>query len=318
MKSDKPITLVDKVLQWQHQLSPEMKQNVHWFMNNKHRGREFSSFGEAWYNQLMRIVLYGQPSSPRSLDTLELCGESFRVENLRACLAQHPARRVNHRFSIAEFLWILSGSDDLDLIAQFNKNLRQFSDDGKHMAGAYGTRLIHQWPYIFECLTKPDTRQAVATIWTPSPQPSKDIPCTVACQWLIRDEKLNVIITMRSSDCVLGLVYDFPVFAQLTNWLACRLGLETGWLQYQLGSSHIYGDKLDMVLEVLEHPESLSTWIVDKMETPLQTSGAEKMLYPATWNDKWDGDLQFFVDVLKAPNQNQVYDVLDNWCGKVA
>ena len=284
----------------------------------KHK-REFDNFGEAWYSQLARIVLDGQPSSPRDLATLELCGEVFRVNNLRACLVQHPARSVNHRFSIAEFLWILSGSDNLEEIARYNQNLRQFSDDGEHLAGAYGKRLIGQWNYILETLKKPDTRQAVASIWTPNPQPSKDVACTTMVQWLIRDDKLNVIVSMRSSDVVLGLVYDFPVFAQLTNWLACRLRLETGWLQYQLGSAHIYSDKLDMCLEVLGHPESLSTRIVPEIETEFLPSAAGAMINPEMWDAQpWPDDLKFFVEVLRSKNRNQTAEVLDLWCRKVA
>lgn len=311
-KGDDSIGLRERVMTWDARV---MTSELWAKLGAKHK-REFDNFGEAWYSQLARIVLDGKPSSPRDLATLELCGEVFRVNNLRACLVQHPVRNVNHRFSVAEFLWILSGSDDLEEIARYNQNLRQFSDDGEHLAGAYGKRLIGQWDYILETLKKSDTRQAVATIWTPSPKPSADIPCTISVQWLIRGEKLNVIVSMRSSDAVIGLVYDFPVFAQLTSWLACRLGLETGWLQYQLGSSHIYANKLDICLEVLAHPECLSTRIVPEIETEFSPPTAGALINPEMWNRKpWPDDLKFFVEVLRSKNRNQTAEVLDLWCG---
>jgi thymidylate synthase len=38
-----------------------------------------------------------------------------------------------------------------------------------------------QLDYVVEALVKDnDSRQAVLTIWRPSPAPSKDIPCTVS------------------------------------------------------------------------------------------------------------------------------------------
>jgi thymidylate synthase len=85
-----------------------------------------------------------------------------------------------------------------------------------------------------------DTRQAVMTIWTPNPGPTKDVPCTVAFQFLLRGGALNMIATMRSSDAWLGFPYDLFNFSQLLNWVAGQIGVEVGWIQMDLGSSHLY------------------------------------------------------------------------------
>lgn len=303
------ISLRDRIEGWYQQISNDLR----WQLASERDLRQFDTFGQAWYSQLARIVLNGKPSSPRDLATIEICGEAFLVKNLRSSLLVHPIRNLNAKFALAEFLWIASGSDNLEEVAKFNSQLRQFSDDGAHLAGAYGPRLLMQWKWLFKTLQKPDTRQAVATIWTPTPGPSKDIPCTVACQWLIRDNKLNAIITMRSSDIILGLPYDFYCFSQLTNWLSAHLEIETGWLQYQLGSSHLYGDKLEMALKILETPDLLETIEWPQLRWPaLSPAGAHRILtdqsLPEHLADQTfliSGDYQIFRDVLNMPNKEQ-------------
>jgi thymidylate synthase len=272
--------------------------------------REFSTFGDAWLTQLARLVTLGRPTSPRDLATLELCGEAFTVRDLRACLLLHPVRDLPVRFALAEFLWILSGSRELAPIRRYNQKLSHFSDDGEHLAGAYGPRLAEQWAWIIGCLKKPDTRQAVATIWTPAPAPSKDVPCTVAVQWLVRNERLNAIVSMRSSDVWLGLPFDFYCFAQLTNWLACQLGLDTGWLRYELGSSHLYNDKLEQAKRVLASGSDTMTLRWPRFTEPMLPSEAAKLLagdYPQREEHR------VFANVLACPTREAARRTLLAW-----
>ena len=179
-------------------------------------------------------------------------GVQLRVENLRNNILLSTERNLNYRFMVAEWLWILFGMNELKVIEQYNSEIRKFSDDGLILSGAYGPRLHHQWEYVVNKLKEdPNTRQAVASIWTPVPHPSKDIPCTLTMQFLIRDEKLHCIVNMRSSDIWLGLPYDVFTFSMLTNFVGISFShLELGSLTMNLGSSHLYERDL---------PKSMST-----------------------------------------------------------
>lgn len=155
---------------------------------------------------------------------------------------------------IAEWLWILAGLRDVASIARYNSKIADYSDDGMVFAGAYGPRLSKQWNWIVDTLTNdPDSRQAVAGIWTPQPEKSKDIPCTTQAQFLIRGGKLHSIWTMRSNDLWLGLTYDFFNQSMITNALAAVLKLPVGSLTLNTGSSHVYERDLDLITGVLEN-----------------------------------------------------------------
>ncbi len=200
-------------------------------------------FYDAWLELLTNILWYGPTSAPRGKPVRELMGVSLRVEDMTQNILVHPTRALNYRFMVAEWLWIALGRGDLASLLRYNSKIAQFSDNGTELTGAYGPRLDMQWKLVLEKLRNdPHSRQAVATIFSPTDLAidSKDVPCTLNFQYLVRENRLNCIGTMRSSDIWLGLPYDFFNFSMLANGLAAELNVLPGWLQLNLGSSHLY------------------------------------------------------------------------------
>lgn len=193
------------------------------------------------YRGLLQGLLHeGRTTAPHGRPTLELLGVTLHLGASWQNILVHPVRNLNYRFMVAEWLWVALGQNRLADLTRYNSRMAAFSDDGLTLAGAYGPRLAPQLPYVHRALADPDSRQAVAIIWTPSPPASKDLPCTVALQFILRRGQLNLIVTMRSSDAWLGVPYDFFTFSMLQNSLAGTLGVERGFIQLNLGSSHLY------------------------------------------------------------------------------
>lgn len=201
---------------------------------------EAVTFGDAWIRLLRLIDYEGKLVSPRGLDTHELMNVSFVVHEGLYNILVNKTRDLNYRFMIAEWIWILGGLNDIKSLAKYNKIMQTFSDDGEILNGAYGPRLYPQWTYVIDALKQPFSRQSVAVIWTQNPGPSKDVPCTLCLQWLLRGDRLHCTVTMRSSDAWLGLPYDFFTFSQLTNTIAAMLDVEVGSITMNLASSHLY------------------------------------------------------------------------------
>lgn len=195
-----------------------------------------------WYSEVLtRILAAGREVAPRGYRVKEVLGLSLIVEQPLDNIVVHAVRNLNFRFMVAEWLWIAFGLNDVGILTRYNSQMARFSDDGKTLAGAYGPRLRPQWAHVLSTLNRdPDSRQAVATIWTPSPSASKDIPCTISLQFMIRGGRLHTFASMRSSDAWLGLPYDVFTFSQLGNMLAGELRVEPGPLHLHLASSHLY------------------------------------------------------------------------------
>jgi thymidylate synthase len=200
-----------------------------------------TTFGEAW-GQLLDMLLVASPVSPRGIPTQELLAVQVHVDDFLNNILLSAERDLNYRFMVAEWLWILYGRRDLKTLLRYNSVYAQFSDDGHILAGAYGPHIVRQQVYVIDKLREDsDSRQAVMTIWTPNPRPSKDIPCTISLQFLIREGIMHVIVNMRSSDIWLGLPYDFFTFSMMANHLLVALdGVQPGSMTINLGSSHMY------------------------------------------------------------------------------
>jgi thymidylate synthase len=205
----------------------------------------------AWVTTLRNIIEKGRPVAPRGKMTLEILNNVITVDMQRPVMTL-PERKLSYRFMAAEAYWILSGDDTVAGIAPYNSRIVEFSDDGARFEGAYGPRVAAKLDYVVNALDRENTtRQAGMTIWRENPKASRDIPCTVAVWFSIRQGRLHAHVLMRSSDTWLGLPYDIFNFSMLGTLVCARLNelligrgespwLEPGELTYFLVSSHLY------------------------------------------------------------------------------
>jgi thymidylate synthase len=221
-----------------------------------------TNLSSLYRHALARVLRLGEETSPRGQKTREIRGMSLVLENPHCNLIVSPERKLNYAFGAAEFLWILSGLNQLDVIQAFNSNLGGFSDDGLRLRGAYGPKVVEQLGYVEDTLSRdPDSRQALISIWRERPGPTKDVPCTVALQYFVRDNKLEALTYMRSNDLWLGFPYDVYVFTQLQRYLAYRLNVNVGRYRHVVGSMHLYEQHFERAADVTReltawHPES--------------------------------------------------------------
>lgn len=174
------------------------------------------TLNRAWRDLLQKIDTHGVECAPRGEPVLELLNQTIQID-MRHPVLTLAARKLNYLFMLDEARWIISGSDRVADLPSMPKMMKFCSDDGVRMAGAYGPRFIGQIDsLVAKLIVDPDTRQATMTIWTPNPEPSKDIPCTVAISFMIRNGFIHTQVFMRSSDVWLGLPYDAFSFTMMT------------------------------------------------------------------------------------------------------
>lgn len=174
-------------------------------------------------------------------------------------------RNINPFFLLAEAMWIFVGRRDLRFLHLFNKNMDNFSDDGKVFHAPYGFRLRHWgvrsedkfceenlhaaqgYDQIADAIkilsNNPNTRQVVLAIWNADfdlGAKSKDIPCNDLVMLKIRDGKLITTIQNRSNDLHWGLPTNVFQFSFLTEIISACLGVELGTQTHNSQSLHLY------------------------------------------------------------------------------
>lgn len=213
-----------------------------------------ASSPNALYTTLLQTLLVsGVETSPRRLATREILNLGLTITDPLHSVITIPERNLNYHFMAAESLWILSGSDDAAMIGAYNSQMLKFSDDGVTFWGAYGPRFREQLDHVLSTLRRdPHSRQAVITLWRQNPPQTRDVPCTLAWQFLIRGGSLHLIATMRSSDAWLGIPYDIYTFCSVQRLVAVALSLPLGAFHLNLGSSHLYEPDFEKALRLVD------------------------------------------------------------------
>ena len=130
--------------------------------------------------------IYRQPefiSNPRNLKCYEVLNDDWSVD-MDDPVITLPERKLSYDFMMAEAAWMLEGRNDVESVSKFANSIKRFSDNGITFYGAYGPKIIDQWPYVLDALEKDkSTRQAVINIWRENPRSSLDVPCTLSLQF---------------------------------------------------------------------------------------------------------------------------------------
>jgi thymidylate synthase len=200
---------------------------------------------------IVKHLLDRPTGTSRDGDAQEILGYQMTLRELDTNFLDNDIRNLSPVYASAELLWYLSGTKNIEMIKAYAPQYERFAENGE-AHGAYGYRWMmngagNQFTNLIDLLnTKEDTRQAVISMWEPDDLKHavsgehKDLPCTLSLQFLIRDEKLHLITTMRSNDVWLGLPYDVYCFTSLQRILAGILCLEEGNYIHQAGSEHLY------------------------------------------------------------------------------
>lgn len=236
------------------------------------------NLNQLWYNTLDLIMNQGDELDCRVGKTKEIMGFQAELTNpFNNILLGFQKRKFSLSYACAEMLWYLSGTAKIDMIKAYASQYEKFAEKGRAY-GAYGNRWIENPGFVYENLiffhpnghdqieavihllkSKPNTRQAIMTCWDSGDLihaiigDHKDLPCTIALNFLIRENQLHLIVTMRSNDAWLGFPYDIFCFTTLQRIIANELKLNLGTYIHQAGSEHLYERNFEKVNEILEY-----------------------------------------------------------------
>jgi thymidylate synthase len=237
----------------------------------------------AYLTHLAYLFDCGSSVTSRGMGTREILNKQFRV-NMENCVLTLMQRKLSYRFMLEEALWILRGQNHV-----FSPKLDRFSDDTIFMYGAYGPRFVAQLPYVTKELRHDaGTRRAVLILWRESPDPSsKDLPCTLTMQFIVRGDELHTTVNMRSSDAWTGIPYDVFSFTMMSEYVRRLTYPEhrLGQLCINAGSAHIYEKDFVAAQQLIEGRNKLGdvngnrgTYVDTAVERMLHSGGSQDAL----------------------------------------
>lgn len=230
------------------------------------------------YREVLRDV-YNNPdykAAPRGLPIREKVDYTFSI----LCPTSEPIKtadelrnKVIEDYTRKEVELYNSGTNKVADFAKASKFWEKLANPDGSINSAYGfliwkyysctsnfsDRAMTPWEWAKESLeADKDTRQAVMHFALPEHKwhGNKDQVCTLSGNWLIRDNKLNLTIVMRSNDVVKGLTYDLPWFCSLMDKMLQELkvaypDLEKGKYTHIVHSIHCYEKDAETILKMI-------------------------------------------------------------------
>jgi len=211
------------------------------------------------------------------------------------------ARDANPFFHLVESLWMLSGRNDVALVARFAKQMEAYSDNGMTFHGAYGYRWRKWFEFdqllsIIESLKKnKDDRRQVLQMWDPRKdlgKLGKDFPCNVSATFQINTQgALDLAVFCRSNDIVWGAYGANAVhFSFLLEYMARAVGVPVGRYSQISINWHGYLETVNPLFEKLDTlPQTLDITLHSDAEpryygNPYVAKEVRPLLFPEGTN----------------------------------
>ncbi len=231
----------------------------------------FDRVDDMWLDALSLLTSLDEPYQSRAGWCVETLGYQGTLVSPDYNFVLNPRRKLDPVYAAAEFIWYLSGERDITRIVAYAKRYGDFAE-GSTAWGAYGWRWHNDPAFVAEnqdgpedqllavirlLREKPETRQAVMTMWNAGDLPHaiegghKDMPCTLSLQFLLREDKVHLVTTMRSQDVWLGFPYDVFCFTCLQRLVAAACGKAIGTYVHQIGTLHLYQDNFRAAVEAM-------------------------------------------------------------------
>lgn len=210
------------------------------------------NFHDIYIKNLRDTLDFDFHNQPRGMEEYEKLCKTIQLLNPVERVIYSRERMCNIVFHFAEFFWYMTDDNSLEMIGYYAKNMKKYSQDGKILPGTgYGKKINKklrdgksQIEHIVELLKRdPDSKRAVIQIFESDElcdTESIDVSCTLALQFLLRNNRLYCIAYMRANDMYIGNASDVFSFTMIQEYIARLLNVEIGTYYHIVGSSHIY------------------------------------------------------------------------------
>lgn len=222
------------------------------------------------YIDLVRMVLETgirtQPARPGLPATTQVVGPQLKVD-LTQGFPLITTREMNFNVVHQELLWFLNGRTDTKWLS--DKGIHIWDSWGPNIGPVYGAQWIKDIDALITNLKEcPTSRRLMLTSYSPDEPPTKIWPCITQIQFLTDEIQespwrwVDVIVSQRSCDLMIGCPHDIASMALLTGLVAAECKLLPRNLIFNYGSLHIYQPHIENAAKLLYRDPYMSPKII--------------------------------------------------------
>ena len=220
------------------------------------------SVNEVFVKTAREMLTKNNITNRRGMKILELDDVWLILTNPKNNICSLEARDISYEYLNGEMDWYQSGNLNVDDIAKYSSFWKQLADSNGTVNSNYGwlTQVqkhsgISQFEWCIRRLKEDKyTRQAIMNYNQPCHKYEgvKDFVCTISQTFIVRNDKLDSIVLMRSNDLIYGLTYDIVWFTELLQEMSHILEIPIGLYKHYATSLHVYERHFDMLVKMAD------------------------------------------------------------------
>lgn len=215
--------------------------------------------------KIFKDVKQGNLVSPRGQLIIELEDYTYTLPPY-VRFQSFKTRKLSLNYVKREFLWYLRGNKfDLSICDHAKMWGTLVNEDGS-INSNYGQYIfgdINQFDNVVKILSEDkDSRRASIVILNKDHllSDTKDVPCTYALNFRIRNDHLHMSVMMRSQDAIFGMGNDGPTFSFIHEMMFNALKtkypeLNYGRYHHSANSFHVYSRHFEMLDKIISGDE---------------------------------------------------------------
>ena len=226
---------------------------------------------QAYLNLLSNVINNGIEKHDRTgTGTRSIFGWQMRFD-LSKGFPLLTTKKLHFKSIAFELLWFIRGDTNIEYLNRHGISIwDEWADKDGDLGPVYGKQW-RSWPtrggssidqlmnVVEQIKNNPNSRRLIVSAWNPEFVSHMALPpCHCLFQFYVANEKLSCQLYQRSADIFLGVPFNIPSYALLTEMIAKSCNLKVGDFIITLGDAHLYSNHIDQAnLQINRKPKNL-------------------------------------------------------------
>ena len=226
---------------------------------------------QAYLNLLSHVINNGIEKHDRTgTGTRSIFGWQMRFD-LSKGFPLLTTKKLHFKSIAYELLWFIRGDTNIEYLNRHGISIwDEWADKDGDLGPVYGKQW-RSWPtrggssidqlmnVVEQIKNNPNSRRLIVSAWNPEYVSHMALPpCHCLFQFYVANEKLSCQLYQRSADIFLGVPFNIPSYALLTEMIAKSCNLKVGDFIITLGDAHLYSNHIDQAnLQINRKPKTL-------------------------------------------------------------
>lgn len=207
---------------------------------------------EKSYSELMTLCMRkGTKVIGRNGHVRQITGAQIRI-NLKDGFPVVTGKQIFPNSCFVETEWLLSGQSNIKFLNDNNVHIwDQWADENGNLGPVYGHQLlnfngINQFENVInDFKNNKHSRRLLFTMWNPLDLQKMNLPpCHYSFQFVVTNNIVDIVVSMRSLDLFIGLPYDVVMYATILHSFANEFNLIANEVIINAANAHVYEEHI--------------------------------------------------------------------------